>query len=390
MVLQPKPQRVGARERAMTRLSPVPAVASAELTIHRLVARPVLVPLSLPLVTAGGAVDKAPLVLLDLETEEGVTGSAYLFTYTPRALAATARQVEELTPLIAGQKVAPLALAERLSAAFRLLGRSGLVGMALAGLDMAAWDALAKAQSLPLYRLLGAEARRLPSYNSKGLGMIGAVMAAEEAPALLAEGFQAVKLRLGYPTRAQDLEVAAAVRRAIGPEPRLFVDFNQTLTLAEAKHRVPPLEDFDLEWIEEPLPWDDYRGHAAVAAETVLPVQQGENCWGAGDFDKALEAGLDAVFMPDAMKIGGVTGWLRTAGLAAARGVQISSHLFPEISSHLLAATATAQWLEYVDWAAPVLAEPFAVTDGVGQPSETPGIGISWDEATVKRFTAEI
>ncbi|WP_119167669.1 enolase C-terminal domain-like protein [Algihabitans albus] len=374
----------------MTQLPTAPAVATAELTIHRITARPVLVPLALPLVTAGGAVDKAPLVLVDLETEEGVTGSAYLFTYTPRALAATARQVEELTPLIAGQRVAPLALAERLAAAFRLLGRPGLVGMALAGLDMAAWDALAKSQGLPLYRLLGAEARRLPAYNSKGLGMIGAVMAAEEAVALLAEGFQAIKLRLGYPTRAQDLDVAAAVRKTIGPNPRLFVDFNQTLTLAEAKHRVPPLEDFDLEWIEEPLPWDDYRGHAAVAAETALPIQQGENCWGAGDFDKALEAGLDAVFMPDAMKIGGVTGWQRTAGLAAARGVQVSSHLFPEISSHLLAATPTAHWLEYVDWAAPVLAEPFAVTDGVGRPSEAPGIGIAWDETAAKRFAAEI
>ena len=265
--------RIEICEIAMTALPLVPA--TADLTIHRVSARPVLVPLALPLVTAGGAVDKAPLVLVDLETEEGVTGCAYLFTYTPRALAATVRQVEELTPLIAGQRVAPLALAERLAAAFRLLGRPGLVGMALAGLDMAAWDALAKAQGVPLYRLLGAEARRLPAYNSKGLGMIGAPMAAEEARALLAEGFQAVKLRLGYPTRAQDLEVAEAVRTAIGPKPRLFVDFNQTLTLAEARHRVPPLEDFDLEWVEEPLPWDDYRGHGALAAETSLPIQLG-------------------------------------------------------------------------------------------------------------------
>ena len=380
--------RIEPCEIAMTALPLVPA--TADLTIHRLSARPVLVPLALPLVTAGGAVDKAPLVLVDLETEEGVTGCAYLFTYTPRALAATVRQVEELTPLIAGQRVAPLALSERLAAAFRLLGRPGLVGMALAGLDMAAWDALAKAQGLPLYRLLGAEARRLPAYNSKGLGMIGAQMAAEEARSLLAEGFNAVKLRLGYPTRAQDLEVAEAVRTAIGPKPRLFVDFNQTLTLAEAKHRVPPLEAFDLEWVEEPLPWDDYRGHGALAAETSLPIQLGENCWGAGDFAKAFDAGLDAVFMPDAMKIGGVTAWLQTAGLAAACGVQLSSHLYPEISSHLLAATPTAHWLEYVDWAAPILAEPFSVTDGLAGPSEAPGSGIAWDEAAAKRFAADI
>lgn len=358
--------------------------------IRRLRARPALVPMAMPLVTAGGAVERAPLVLIDLETDVGVTGHAYVFTYTPAALAATARQVEDLTPLVAGEAVAPLALARKMSGAFRLLGRPGLVGLALAGLDIAAWDALAKAQDLPLCRLLGAQARDLPAYNSKGLGMIGAAKAGAEAEALLGEGFSAVKLRLGYPTAVQDLEVIEAVRMAIGPAPRLFVDFNQTLTLAEAKRRVPPLEDFDLEWVEEPLPWDDYAGHAAVAAETGLPIQLGENCWGPADMAKALDAGLDAVFMPDAVKIGGVTGWLQTAGLAAAHGVQLSSHLFPEVSSHLLCATPTAHWLEYVDWAAPVLAEPFQVRDGLGRPSDAPGVGLSWDEAAVSRFAAEV
>ncbi len=359
-------------------------------TIRRLRARPALVPMAMPLVTAGGAVERAPLVLIDLETDAGVTGQAYVFTYTPAALAATARQVEDLTPLVAGEAVAPLALARKMSAAFRLLGRPGLVGLALAGLDIAAWDALAKAQGLPLYRLLGAQARDLPAYNSKGLGMIGAAKAGPEAAALLAEGFAAVKLRLGYPSAAEDLGVIDAVRSEIGAEPRLFVDYNQTLTLAEAKRRVPYLQDFDLEWVEEPLPWDDYAGHAAVAAETSVPIQLGENCWGAADMAKALEAGLDAVFMPDAVKIGGVTGWLQSAGLAAAHGVQLSSHLFPEVSSHLLCATPTAHWLEYVDWAAPILAEPFAVRDGRARPSEAPGAGIAWDEAAVARYAADV
>ncbi|UCH72695.1 MAG: hypothetical protein JSU82_09910, partial [Rhodospirillales bacterium] len=192
----------------------------------------------------------------------------------------------------------------------------------------------------------------------------------------------------GYPHLGDDVAAAGAVREAIGDQVRIMTDYNQALDPAEAERRARALGAFDLEWIEEPVRFDDYAGCARVRAAAPVPIQIGENCWGVHDMCKALEAGASDLFMPDAGKIGGVTGWLRAAGLAEPRGLRLSSHLYPEISAHLLAATPTRHWLEYVDWAQPVLTHPLPVTDGHVTAPDMPGIGIVWDEAAVARHAA--
>jgi mandelate racemase len=145
-------------------------------------------------------------------------------------------------------------------------------------------------------------------------------------------------------------------------------------------------EEGGVHWIEEPVRADDYAGCAKVAREVATPIQIGENFMGPEQAAQALAAGACDFVMPDAERIGGVTGWMRAAALAQGAGVEMSSHLFPEISVHLLAATPTCHWLEYVDWAAPILEEPCEVNKGFAQPSERPGIGMTWDEEAVKRF----
>lgn len=361
-------------------------MAKETLTIRRLSVRAVEVPMQRPLVTSGGTVKIAPLVLIDLEVDQGITGRSYSFAYTSAALGGLARVTQDLGALLVGETLAPLALEAKLRASLRLLGVQGLTGMALAGLDMAAWDALAKAAGQPLVRLLGAAPRPLPAYNSKGLGIIGAAAAAREAEELLAEGFSAIKLRLGYPSLAQDLEVAAAVRKAIGSEPLIMSDYNQSLSVSEAEQRARGLGDAGLLWIEEPVRHDDYAGHARVRAASAIAIQTGENCWGPTEIGKALAAGASDLIMLDAVKVGGVSGWLRAAALAQDAGVPVSSHLFPEVSAHLLCATPGAHWLEFVDWASPILAEPCKISDGSLAPSETPGIGVAWDEDAVSRY----
>jgi mandelate racemase len=359
------------------------------LTIRGLHVRPVNVPMARPLVTSGGTVASAPLVLVDLQTEEGVVGRAYVFCYTALALAPTARLLKALEVLVKGEAVAPLALAQKLGGAFRLLGPQGLVGMAMAGLDMAAWDALAHAAGWPLARLLGSEPRPVPAYNSCGLGIIGAERAAEEAIELLEPGFRAVKLRLGYPEARTDLDVVRSVRRAIGPDVVLMSDYNQCLSTAEAVGRAHLLDDEGLAWIEEPTLAVDFAGHAQVSREARTPVQIGENFWGPPDMARSLAAGASDYVMPDVVKIGGVTGWLRAAALAEAAGLPMSCHLFPEVSAHLLAITPTCHWLEYVDWASPILTDPIQVADGHITASTTPGNGLAWDEDAVRRYLVE-
>ena len=355
------------------------------LTIRDLRVRGVHVPMRLPLQTRGGTISIAPLALIDLLTEEGVTGSTYLFCYTPLALTPVLQVLANLVSLMKGDAVAPLDLDRKLRSQFRLLGAKGVVGMALAGVDMAAWDALARAQGVPLVRLLGGAPRPIPAYNSCGLGLIGKKRAAAEAAELAAPGFQAIKVRLGYADAKTDVEVVRAVRRAAGQGVEVMSDYNQGLSVAEAVLRTDALAGEGLYWVEEPTAADDHAGHAEIRRKSRLRIQMGENWWGPHEMACCVAAGGSDFVMPDAMKIGGVTGWLRAAAIAEAAGLPISSHLFPEISAHLLAASPTCHWLEYVDWANPILLEPLRIDDGFASAPDSPGCGIAWNEAMVER-----
>jgi len=360
-----------------------------ELTVRGLDVRAVDVPMRRPLKTGGGEVGTAPLVLIDLLTEEGITGRSYVFCLTSVVLEPVAKLLSNLAPLIEGDLLAPVAIERKLQKSFRLLGPQGLAGMAMAGIDMAAWDALAKSCELPLVRLLGGEPRKIPAYNSCGLGIIGSERAAEEALELVSPGFGAIKVRLGYPVLETDIEVVRAIRRSVGEEVVLMSDYNQSLSVAEAERRAAALDGEGLYWIEEPTRADDYSGHAQIRREAKTPIQTGENWWGPHDMARSIEAGASDYAMPDAMKIGGVTGWLRAAALAESAGLPLSSHLFPEISAHLLAAAPTSHWLEYVDWANPILEEPLNIEDGYASIPDEPGIGLGWDEEAVRRYSVE-
>jgi mandelate racemase len=356
------------------------------MSVRALRARPVLVPIRRPPVSASGAISKAALVLFDLETDEGVTGRSYVFGFAPWTLSSIAACAHGLFEMIKGDPLAPLDLEAKLRRQLTLLDPNGLVGLALAGLDMAAWDALAQARGGPLVTLLGGAPRAIAAYNSTGLWIQPVDTLADEAEALLAEGFSAVKLRLGRGDLAADLAAVRAVKRRIGDRATLMCDFNQRLTVSEALRYARVLDGEGLHWIEEPVRHDDYEGYARIAAEAATPIQSGENLVDTFEMARALALrSLDFV-MPDVQRIGGVTGWLRAAALAHAHGIEMSSHLFPEFSVHLLGVTPTCHWLEYMDWAAPVLQEPLGVKDGVARIPDRPGAGIRWDEAAVARY----
>ena len=164
-----------------------------------------------------------------------------------------------------------------LSRRFALLGVTGPVRMALSALDMALWDAAAIAVGKPLAELLGANRRPIPAYDSRGLGLMGPGALADEADALLKNGFKAVKLRLGYPTLAEDLRALKTVRGRIPADILIMVDYNQALTTAEAVRRGLALQIEGITWLEEPIRHDDYRGCAHLARELKTPIQIGEN-----------------------------------------------------------------------------------------------------------------
>jgi len=348
----------------------------------------VLVPLKRPPVSASGGIPAAALVLIDLETDGGITGHSYVFAFASWALGPVVGCLQAMLEMIKGDALAPLEIEAKLRARLTLLDTPGLVGLALAGIDMAAWDALAQAHRVPLVTLLGGALKPIAAYNSTGLWLKPVDTLADEAEALLAEGFRAVKLRLGRDDAAQDLAAVRAVKARIGERVTLMCDFNQRLTVNEAILRGRALDGEGLYWIEEPVRHDDYEGYARIAADVKTPIQTGENLVDTFEMARAIAAqSLDYV-MPDVQRIGGVTGWLRAAALAHAHGIEMSSHLFPEFSVHLLGATPTCHWLEFMDWAEPVLREPLRVKDGLAQIPDRPGAGIVWNEDAVQRYAA--
>jgi mandelate racemase len=357
------------------------------LTIRALDVRAVKVPMREAHRTASGTITESPLVLVDLVTDGGVVGHAYVFCYAGFALAPTAALVRNLAPLVTGQPLAPLAIHESLSRRFRLLGAQGLAGMAISAIDMAAWDALARLHGVPLVRLLGGTPKPVQAYGA--VGFDGPAGSAKVAASWAERGFRGVKAKIGYGDVREDVEVVRAMRRAVGDDVALMVDYNQSLTPAEAIERGRRLDDEGVAWIEEPTRADDFAGHAAVARALRTPVQCGENWWGPHDLRKAIDAGACDVVMPDAMKIGGVTGWMRAAALAEAHGLPVSSHLFVEVSAQLLCITPTAHWLEYVDWFEPILAEPLRIDAGNALVGERPGSGIEWNEDAVRRYAID-
>lgn len=343
-----------------------------------------LVPMAAPHQTASGTVAESPLVLVDVATTEGVVGHGIVFTYTATALKPTADLVANLAPLVKGEELAPAALHAKLSSRFRLLGTQGLLGMALSGIDMALWDALARIHNISLLNLLGGIPRPLPAYGA--IGYDGAKHSAVVAEDWARRGFKGVKAKIGYPTVAEDLATIRAIRSAAGPEVAIMVDYNQSLTPADAVARLRPLEDEGLTWIEEPTLAHDYRGQAHIAEQIGTPIQCGENWWGVRDMQHAIEARASDYMMPDVMKIGGVTGWMRAAALGETHSIRLSNHLWPEISAQLLCATPTAHWLEYADWWNPVLREPLHVENGAVRLEGVIGSGVEPNEEAVSRY----
>ena len=356
------------------------------LTIRAIRSIGVEVPMTYALGTSRGVITKAPLLLIDLETEEGVTGHSYLWCYFPAAMPAIAKILEEVARVVEGERLAPADLWSKLAERFALIGVQGIVRMAMAGFDVAAWDALAIAAGWPLATLIGSSPKRIPAYNSCGLGLMAPRDLADEAEKLLARGFRAVKLRLGYPALAEDLAALHAVKKRIGSEIAVMVDYNQALSLAQALERGRALDQEGIYWLEEPIRHDDYAGNATLVRELETPIQIGENFSESSAMAVALAAGAADYVMPDLERIGGVTGWLRAAALAATHRIEMSSHLFPEVSAHLLAATPTAHFLEYMDWADKILAQPLEIVDGFAIVPQRPGNGLTWDAKAVEKY----
>jgi mandelate racemase len=362
-------------------------MAFEKLTFRSVIVRAVSVPLRRPVISKVGLFDHWPMILIDLLTEEGIVGRSYLEPYLKQSARYLAPVIRDLGAARAGKAIHPLDDFNTGHRSLNLLGYEGMSLIAMSGLDMAAWDALAKAAGMPLARFLGGSLGSVRAYNSNGLWLTDVARLADESAELVEEGgFRGLKLRLGRERLDDDIAASDAVRSSAGADIKLMVDFNQGLSLGDALHRCRALDDAGIYWFEEPIAYNNLDGYRRLTAELNTPVQLGENFYGPRSLHQALAHGAGDYVMPDLMRIGGVTGWLRAAAITGAAGIEMSSHLYPEFSAHLMRVTETAHWLEWQDWADPVIAEPFAVAGGNIEIPDRPGAGIEWNEDAVERY----
>lgn len=354
------------------------------LTFKSIRARPVVLKLKRPVVARIATLTDWPMILIDLTTEEGIVGRSYLEPYSVKSMRYLVPALHDFGEMLKGRRVAPFELYDAARKSLHFVGYEGMSMIAVSGLDMAAWDALAKAAGVPLCVLLGGSVGPVKSYNSNGLWLREPAAVAAEAIELRDEGgFTGLKLRLGRERIGDDIATVDAVRKAVGSDMHLMIDFNQGLSLGEALERCHMIDDLGLAWIEEPIVYDNLDGFAQLAAELKTPLQIGENFYGPRDLHKALQKKACDYVMPDFMRIGGVTGWLRSAAIAGAAGVPMSTHLYPEVAAHVMRVTETAHWLEWQDWADPVLQRPYLIKDGLLHIPDVPGIGLEWNEDAV-------
>jgi L-alanine-DL-glutamate epimerase-like enolase superfamily enzyme len=346
------------------------------------------IPFERPLLTASFPIPGVDTVLAEVEGENGTRGIAWIFCFGRRRAAVLKAMVEDLAEVAIGEdELMTQRLWEKMARAVAFIGQRGVAALGMSAIDTACWDLVGKTLGQPVYRLLGGYRGEVEAYASQGLWLDRSRdELVEEARGLLAAGFTGMKLRMGLEDGREDLARARAVREAIGPDVALMVDVNQGWGAKQTIRMGEALAELDLRWLEEPLPFDDLDSYRRIREALDMPLCTGENNFLRADFLRLIEAEAADILMPDLMRVGGVTEWMKIARLCEAHQVAVTPHLFSEVSAHLAAAAPGVIWLEYQPWWSPILAEPLELRDGGIAPGNRPGFGIELDEDAVRRY----
>ena len=351
--------------------------------------KPLVITLSQPLGSALGKIDRLGCILVTLRTDQGIAGENLIFTLNDRRTKVLRQMVDDLADVIVGHDAGHIAgFWARAWESINFLGHSGVSVVGISAIDGALWDAAGKAAGLPLYRMLGGARDRVPAYHSGGLWLsLSTDELVEQAGAFVAQGFRAVKMRLGMPEPAADIARVRAVREAIGPGIKLMADANQGLNEAQAIRLGRQLEQFDLTWFEEPLPAWDLDGLARVAASLDTPIASGETEYTRYGFRRMIELRSADILMPDLQRVGGLSEFIRVGHMAEAHDIAVSSHLFPETSIQALGALSNAIYLEYMPWFSELYNEQLAFENGDALVPERPGWGFTFNADAIHHLT---
>ena len=317
-------------------------------------------------------------IFAEIRSRDGHEGIG--FGYSKRAggpgMYAHAR---EIAPNLLGEDPNDIAkLWNKLMWAGASMGRSGMTSQSIAPFDIALWDMKAKRAGLPLAKLLGAHRDSVQCYNTSG-GFLHTPLdqVLKNVAASRASGIGGIKIKVGQPDVAIDLQRVRAVRELLGDSFPLMVDANQQWDRPGAQRACRSLEQFNLTWIEEPLDAYDVEGHAALAASLDTPIATGEMLTSFGEHAQLIMAGASDFVQPDAPRVGGITPFLQIMQLADFKGRKLAPHFAMEIHLHLAAAYPHEPWLEHFEWLEPLFNERLDLRGGRMHLSDRPGLGFS-------------
>ncbi len=334
-----------------------------------------------------------PVVMLRLRTDNGIEGIAVTF-YGGKMTGSLKVAVEELSELTVGED--PLRI-EKIVAKLRAgtgdsCGPGGIFTLALSAIDIALWDIKGKALEQPLWKLLGGHRDRVPTYASGSLRRgLTDDQAQRAAQILVQKGFREMKTQMalpGNPTPADEVRRVSVVREAIGPDIKLMCDINQRWRPEQAIDIGSRVEEVGLFWLEDVTTADDYQGLARVTAALNTPIAGGEYLYGIAPFRQMIEARSVDIVMVDIIRAGGVTQWMKIAGMAEAFNLPIVSHVMPEILVHLVAACPNGLTVEYMPWMLSLYEETPVIDNGELILPTTPGLGLKFDEKAIAAFKA--
>jgi len=334
-----------------------------------------------------------PIVILRLRTDSGIEGIGV--TLWGGKMSGSLRvAVEELAALTVGEDPLRIerVIAKLVGGTGDACGPGGIFTLALAAIDVALWDIKGKALEQPLWKLLGGHRHRVPTYASGSLRRgLTHDQAQKAAHTLVQKGFKEMKTQMalpGNPPPAEEIRRVRVVREAIGPDIKLMCDINQRWRPEQAIDIGSRVEDVGLFWLEDVTAADDYQGLARVTAALKTPIAGGEYVWGIVPFRHMIEARSVDIPMIDIARVGGVTPFMKVAGMAEAFNLPVVSHVMPEIFVHLIAACPNGLTVEYMPWTLALYEETPAIENGELVLPDKPGLGLKFDEKALAAFKA--